>query len=147
MKNAVFWDVAPCRSFVNRRFGGIYRLHLQGRKIRERGTNVSRCSLQPPAHAGSSLADFYTLKMRPILSSETSVYKKSARHHIPEDGSLQINSITTIQSPSVLRITPISAGTKREFITESKRPRYVEIKNVNYDAFRIYYTKLCFSCS
>jgi hypothetical protein len=21
-KNAVFWDVAPCRSYVNRRFGG-----------------------------------------------------------------------------------------------------------------------------
>jgi hypothetical protein len=27
--------------FVNRRFGGTYRLHLQGRKIRERGTSVS----------------------------------------------------------------------------------------------------------
>jgi hypothetical protein len=42
MKNAVFWDVPPCRSCVNRRFGGTYRLHLQGRKIRERGTSVSR---------------------------------------------------------------------------------------------------------
>jgi hypothetical protein len=29
MKNAVFWHVAPCRSYVNRRFGGMYRLHLQ----------------------------------------------------------------------------------------------------------------------
>jgi hypothetical protein len=28
MKNAVFWDVAPCRYFVNRRFGGTYRLNL-----------------------------------------------------------------------------------------------------------------------
>jgi hypothetical protein len=28
MKNAVFWDVAPCRSCeLNRRFGGTYRLH------------------------------------------------------------------------------------------------------------------------
>jgi hypothetical protein len=34
MKNAVFWDVAPYRYFVNRRFGGTYRLHLQDRKIR-----------------------------------------------------------------------------------------------------------------
>jgi hypothetical protein len=42
MKNAVFWDVAPRRSCVNRPFGGKYRLHLQGRKIRKRGTNVSR---------------------------------------------------------------------------------------------------------
>jgi hypothetical protein len=32
IKNAVFWDVAPCRYFVNRRFGGTYRLHLQGKK-------------------------------------------------------------------------------------------------------------------
>jgi hypothetical protein len=29
MKNAVFWDVAPRKSCVNRRFGGKYRLHLQ----------------------------------------------------------------------------------------------------------------------
>jgi hypothetical protein len=41
MKKAVFWDVAPCKSGVNRRFGGTYRLHLQGRggknkKIRTR---------------------------------------------------------------------------------------------------------------
>jgi hypothetical protein len=42
MKNAVFWNVAPCRSCVNRRFGGTHRHHLQGRKIREQGTSVSR---------------------------------------------------------------------------------------------------------
>jgi hypothetical protein len=41
MKNVVFWDVVPCRSCVKRRFGGMYRLHLQGRKIRERGTSIS----------------------------------------------------------------------------------------------------------
>jgi hypothetical protein len=32
VKNAVFWDVAPCRYCVNRCFGGIYCLHLQGRR-------------------------------------------------------------------------------------------------------------------
>jgi hypothetical protein len=32
MKNAVFWDVAPCKSSANRRFGGAYRLHLQVRR-------------------------------------------------------------------------------------------------------------------
>jgi hypothetical protein len=30
MKNAVFWDMAPCRSCVNRRFGWTYRFSLQG---------------------------------------------------------------------------------------------------------------------
>jgi hypothetical protein len=40
MKNTVFWGVAPCRcSGLNRRFGGTYCLHLQGRKIRERRTS------------------------------------------------------------------------------------------------------------
>jgi hypothetical protein len=42
MKNVVFWDVELCRSCVNRRFGGTYRLHLQGRKINEWETSVSR---------------------------------------------------------------------------------------------------------
>jgi hypothetical protein len=43
MKNAVFWGVAPCRcGRLNRHFGGSYRLHLQGRKIRERRTSVNR---------------------------------------------------------------------------------------------------------
>jgi hypothetical protein len=42
MKNVVFWDVAVYRSWVNRRFGVTYSLHLYGRKIRERRTTVSR---------------------------------------------------------------------------------------------------------
>jgi hypothetical protein len=42
MKNVVFWDVELCRSCVNRHFGGTYRLHLQGRKIRERRTSMER---------------------------------------------------------------------------------------------------------
>jgi hypothetical protein len=42
MKNAVVWDVVPCRYCVNRRFGGIYHIHFQNRKILEEGTSVSR---------------------------------------------------------------------------------------------------------
>jgi hypothetical protein len=34
MKSTIFWDITPCISMkVNRRFGGTYRLHLQGRRI------------------------------------------------------------------------------------------------------------------
>jgi hypothetical protein len=128
MKNAVFWDVAPCRSCVNRRFGGKYRLYFQGRKIHEPGTSVSRwlqteppveniqlykdrkvgwLSLQPPTHAGSSLTEFSTLKMEAIRSSETSVHTRSTRRHNPEDGilhnihSLQI--IIRVMKPSRVR--------------------------------------------
>jgi hypothetical protein len=43
-----------------------------------------RISLQTPADSGSSLADFSTLKMEAIPSSETSVYASSTQRHIPE---------------------------------------------------------------
>jgi hypothetical protein len=83
MKNAVFWYVAPCISCVNRRVGGTYRFLLQGRQIRERRTSVSRWLL-----TGSWLADFSTLKMEAILSSNTSVHTRSTRRHIPEDSTV-----------------------------------------------------------
>jgi hypothetical protein len=34
LKNAVFWDVAPCEFIIDRRFAGMCRLHLQGRRNR-----------------------------------------------------------------------------------------------------------------
>jgi hypothetical protein len=34
MKNGVFWDVTPCGSCKNRRFGGTYHLLHQGDKNR-----------------------------------------------------------------------------------------------------------------
>jgi hypothetical protein len=46
------------------------------------------CILQTPAHAGSSLADFSTLKIEAIRFSEKSVYTRSTRRHIPKDGIL-----------------------------------------------------------
>jgi hypothetical protein len=42
MKKDVFWGVAPCRNCVNRRFGGTYRLHLQGRRQEEILERTSR---------------------------------------------------------------------------------------------------------
>jgi hypothetical protein len=34
MKSYIFWDMTPCTPVkVNRRFGGIYHLHLEGRRI------------------------------------------------------------------------------------------------------------------
>jgi hypothetical protein len=45
----------------------------------------AECSLQPPDHAGSLFADFSTLKMEAIRSSETSDHTRSTRRHNPED--------------------------------------------------------------
>jgi hypothetical protein len=31
VKSSIFWDITPCSPLkVNRRFGGTYRLHIQG---------------------------------------------------------------------------------------------------------------------
>jgi hypothetical protein len=44
LKNDVFWDVTPCGSCKNRRFGGTYRLHHQGdnNRLKLRGMPVLR---------------------------------------------------------------------------------------------------------
>jgi hypothetical protein len=47
LKNAVFWDVAPCRSCVNRRFGGTIVYIFR----------VEKSASEVAAHAVSSLAD------------------------------------------------------------------------------------------
>jgi hypothetical protein len=81
LKNAVFWDVAPCRSCVNRSFGGTYHLHLEVRKN-------PRARNQRKQVAAATFAGFSTLKMEAIHSSEKSDHTKSTRRHIPEDGIL-----------------------------------------------------------
>jgi hypothetical protein len=41
MKSIIFWDITPCSPLkINRRFGGIYRLNLQGRRISRARTSV-----------------------------------------------------------------------------------------------------------
>jgi hypothetical protein len=40
LKIAIFWDIAPCSPYMNRRFGGTYHFHLQGRKSAEQETSV-----------------------------------------------------------------------------------------------------------
>jgi hypothetical protein len=41
LKSTIFWDITPRSPLkVNRRFGGTYRLHLQGRRITEQETSV-----------------------------------------------------------------------------------------------------------
>jgi hypothetical protein len=78
MKNAVFWDVAPCRFCVNRRFGGTYFLLLWGRKIRERGASCTNLlTLVPRSRI------FVPCRWR-----RTFLRNVGSRSHIPENGIL-----------------------------------------------------------
>jgi hypothetical protein len=51
--------------------------------------DMAPCSLPPPAHCGSLLADISTLKIEVIRSTETSIHTRSTRRHIPEDDIFQ----------------------------------------------------------
>jgi hypothetical protein len=85
MKNAVFWDVAPCRSCVNRRLEERIASIFKVEKSTSEEPAWAGCCRLP----GSSLTEFSTLKMEAIRSSETSVHTRSTRHHVPKDCILQ----------------------------------------------------------
>jgi hypothetical protein len=80
MKNAIFWDVVPCRSCVNRRFGGTYRLHLQGRKTCEQGTSVSRWLQAEPPVKNTQL---YNNRKRGRVEGSVEMGEQAAGHLSP----------------------------------------------------------------
>jgi hypothetical protein len=69
MKNAVFWDVAPCGCIINRRFGGTSPPNSPNFS-----QSVSNRLTRFLARVISS-----TLKMEATCSCETSVYNKATR--------------------------------------------------------------------
>jgi hypothetical protein len=60
----------PCVSCKNRRFGGTYHCHHQGDRISELGTTLA----------------LFTLMMKALYSSETSVLTRATRLHNSEEG-------------------------------------------------------------
>jgi hypothetical protein len=95
-KSTLFWDITPCSPLkVNRHFGGIYCLHLQGRrKSRARNQHESRWGAEsfslPLAFMLICCSSYSsTLKMEAICSSEMSVdFQWSTRRYILEDSTL-----------------------------------------------------------
>jgi hypothetical protein len=87
MNSTVLWDIMPCSPLsVNRRFGGTYRLHLQGRKNNLSNKPTWKHERSLPVYCSDY---FSTLKMEAIYSSETSVdSQRATRRYIPEDRTL-----------------------------------------------------------
>jgi hypothetical protein len=69
--------------------------------VNQREQVAAVCCLLLPAHAGSPLANFSTLKMEAIRSSEMSVhFTGSTRRHISEDGILHSHRCENLKSLS-----------------------------------------------
>jgi hypothetical protein len=84
----IFWEMTPCGSYKNRRFGGSYRLHLQGARVRA-GYSASLCLYRSLQLRSVTRSHSCILKMEAIRSSETSVLIRATRCHLPEDDNYQ----------------------------------------------------------
>jgi hypothetical protein len=63
---------------------------------------VEKSANEEPEWASGSFADFSTLKMEAILSSETSVHTRSTQRHMPEDGILHNHLCENFKSYKVV---------------------------------------------
>jgi hypothetical protein len=94
LKNAVFWDVAPCRSCVNRRFGesiaSIFRVEKFASE--EPAEHVAADCFQLVAQSAASCSRWFLARgyFYPEDGGDTLtlVHTRSTRRHIPEDGIL-----------------------------------------------------------
>jgi hypothetical protein len=95
MKNAVFWDVAPCGSCKNGPFGGTYHLHHQGDKSQRARNNVGsksqlmQAALLVTVNVVPRSPIPVTLMMAAKHSSQSSVLTRATWCHFPEDGILR----------------------------------------------------------
>jgi hypothetical protein len=91
MKNAMFWDVTPCGSCENRRFGGTSNIGMKG--ISELGNTLAVTSMFyafVSANIVPSSLIIFIPKMVTIRSSEMSVLTRAT----------QRNSVTFGNEPS-----------------------------------------------
>jgi hypothetical protein len=105
----IFWEMTPCGSYKNRRFGGSYRLHIQGVWVQTSTERVVSSCID---------SDSYTLKMEAIRSSETSVLIRATRQYFPEDdkhhshrrGNLKSYNLLLVNSWNPMKVENLLSG-------------------------------------
>jgi hypothetical protein len=92
VKSSIFWGIMLCSPLkIDRRFGGTYRLFLQGRRISQRGNqNVVNVALLATCFTLLSCLSYSsTLKMEALCSSETSIeFQRTTWRYIREERTL-----------------------------------------------------------
>jgi hypothetical protein len=135
MTITIFWEMTPCGSYKNRRFGGdtdternsklLYRRRLEWPPIQELTISLCICS-----HS-------FTLTMEAIRSSETSVLIRATWRHLPEDDNHQVlrashKAITIIKAKKPHTIT-------KSFITSAviKKAQHLQVNLTNQSTSQI----------
>jgi hypothetical protein len=114
MRNAVFWNVTPCRSFKYRRIGRPYGTVHRSEKIISLGTTLAVtsctcCVLQLLVTAkNSSSLILFTLTMEAIRYSEISVLTRATWRHTSEESFLYRHRRGNLKSYSPLITSPSS---------------------------------------
>jgi hypothetical protein len=128
MKNVVFWDVAPCGSCNNRRFGGTWPLQHQGDNNRRARNNVSSIivfirsvrGLLVTGNFVPSSPILVALVIEALISFETLVPTRATRRNTPEDGILRKNLFIywTGAEPSQLLLRPFTGLLYQLLVTD-----------------------------
>jgi hypothetical protein len=94
MNVALFWDIAPCSPYVNRRFGGIYHIY----RVENHPSKEPRCSRWPASSMLVSCSDKFYLEDRGDMFHETSVHVRTTQRYIPDDDIILVSYLGCIMN-------------------------------------------------